>query len=274
MTQVTLKNKAAIALMQDSGALLAQVFKALDEHVKPGVTTLQLDEFVEHYIVEVLGAIPASKGQYGYPYSINTSVNEVVCHGMPSARQVIAKEDILNIDITLKHQGYIADSSKMYIMPQANATARSLVDDTITALWRGIEQVKPGATLGDIGHAIGDFARLKGLSVVREYCGHGIGTQMHEAPEVLHFGRPGTGLKLEPGMTFTIEPMLNRGSHRVKTLKDGWTVVTRDRALSAQAEHTILVTPTGFEVLTLREEEKAAGLLATELPTKYSAQAQ
>ncbi|AZZ97888.1 type I methionyl aminopeptidase [Pseudoalteromonas sp. R3] len=262
MTQVTIKNKAAIAQMRESGALLARVFKALDEQVKPGVTTLQLDEFVEHYIVDVLGAIPASKGQYGYPYSINTSVNEVVCHGMPSARRIISEQDILNVDITLKHQGYIADSSKMYVMPNASDAARALVNDTVTALWRGINQVKPGATLGDIGYAIGDFARLKGLSVVREYCGHGIGTEMHEAPEVLHFGRPGTGMKLVPGMTFTIEPMLNQGSHKVKTLKDGWTVVTRDRALSAQAEHTILVTPTGCEVLTLREEESAAGLLA------------
>ncbi|RZM80009.1 type I methionyl aminopeptidase [Pseudoalteromonas rubra] len=274
MTQVTIKNNAAIARMRDSGALLARVFKALDEQVKPGVTTLQLDQFVEHYIVDVLGATPASKGQYGYPYAINTSVNEVVCHGMPSARCVIADEDILNIDITLKHQGYIADSSKMYVMPEACESARALVDDTITALWRGIAQVKPGATLGDIGHAIGDYAWLKGLSVVREYCGHGIGTQMHEAPEVLHFGRAGTGLKLLPGMTFTIEPMLNRGSHRVKTLNDGWTVVTRDRALSAQAEHTILVTPSGFEVLTLREEEKAAGFTASGLPAKCNVQAQ
>ncbi|MDK1313660.1 type I methionyl aminopeptidase [Pseudoalteromonas sp. R96] len=262
LTQVTIKNNAAISLMRESGAMLAQVFKALDEQVKPGVTTLQLDEFVEHYIVDVLGAIPASKGQYGYPYSINTSVNEVVCHGMPNAKHVIDDRDILNIDITLKHQGYIADSSKMYVMPNASDAAQTLVNNTVKALWRGITQVKPGATLGDIGHAIGTFARLKGLSVVREYCGHGIGTEMHEAPEVLHFGRPGTGLKLIPGMTFTIEPMLNQGSHRVKTLKDGWTVVTRDRALSAQAEHTLLVTPTGFEVLTLREEEKLSGLPA------------
>ncbi len=181
-------------------------------------------------------ARPASKGQYDYPYSINTSINEVVCHGMPDARAILCDGDIVNIDITLEKNGFIADSSKMYLVGAVSPKARRLVDKTLEALWEGIRVVKPGARLGDIGHAIQKHAEANGYSVVREYCGHGIGRQMHEEPQVLHFGRPGTGMILREGMVFTIEPMLNQGSARTRGLKDGWTVVTRDGSLSAQWE--------------------------------------
>lgn len=252
---VTIKSPEEIEYMRESGRLLAQVFAMLDDFIKVGITTLEVDAKVEDFIVNTLQARPASKGQYGYKYCLNSSVNEVVCHGMPNSHKSLKASDIVNIDITLEKNGFIADSSKMYVLEGASPQARQLVKTTYESLWKGIEQVKPGATLGDIGHAVQRYAEAAGYSVVREYCGHGIGRQMHEEPQVLHYGKAGLGMKLQPGMTFTIEPMINQGIRKTKTLKDGWTVVTKDKKLSAQWEHTILVTETGYEVLTLREEE-------------------
>lgn len=254
MTQALIKTPEQLALMRESGRLLAQVFTFLDGFVAAGLSTLELDAAVEQLIRHELKARPASKGQYNYPYCINTSINEVVCHGMPHAKAVLQDGDIINIDITLEKNGYIADSSKMYLIGTVGPKARRLVDTTFEAMWAAIKVVRPGARLGDIGHAIQAHAEAKGYSVVREYCGHGIGRQMHEEPQILHFGRPGTGLELREGMVFTIEPMLNQGSARVRGLKDGWTVVTRDNGLSAQWEHTVAVTRDGFEVLTLQPQ--------------------
>ncbi|SEP75387.1 type I methionyl aminopeptidase [Pseudomonas sp. NFPP19] len=254
MTQALIKTPEQLALMREAGRLLAQVFTYLDGFVAPGLSTLELDAAVEHLIRHELQARPASKGQYNYPYCINTSINEVVCHGMPHPKAVLKDGDIINIDITLEKNGYIADSSKMYLIGTVGPKARRLVDTTFEAMWAAIKVVRPGARLGDIGHAIQAHAEAKGYSVVREYCGHGIGRQMHEEPQILHFGRPGTGLELREGMVFTIEPMLNQGSARVRGLKDGWTVVTRDNGLSAQWEHTVAVTRDGFEVLTLQPQ--------------------
>lgn len=254
--QIHIKNDQEIEWMRESGQLLAQVFSMLDEYIQPGITTMEINDQVEHYIIHDLASRPASKGQYDFPYVLNTSVNEVICHGMPSKSQKLKQTDIINVDITLEKNGFIADSSKMFVMPKASPVAKRLVKETYTAMWKGIEQVKPGATLGDIGHAIHQHARSCGYSVVRDYCGHGIGREMHEAPQVMHVGERGKGEVLRPGMTFTIEPMINQGEARTKLKKDGWTVVTRDKKLSAQWEHTILVTPVGYEVLTLRAEEK------------------
>ena len=241
--------------MRESGRLLAQVFCALDDAIGAGVSTLEMNNFVENYIVESLQARPSSKGQYGYQYVLNSSVNEVVCHGIPSPSKRLKNGDIVNIDITLEKNGYIADSSKMYTIGKVSPVAKKLVDVTYEAMWEGIKTVKHGSTTGDIGYAIQRHAQKHGYSVVRDYCGHGIGKEMHEEPQILHFGQQGTGLKLLSGMTFTIEPMLNQGSHKTKVKKDGWTVITRDKKLSAQWEHTILVTDTGSEVLTLRPTE-------------------
>lgn len=255
MSQVILKTESQLALMRRAGQLLAEVFAELDRFIQPGVTTMQINDHAEAFIVQTLKACPASKGQYGFPYALNTSVDHVVCHGMPDARQRLEAGSIVNVDITLEQGGYIADSSKMYAIGAIDEAARHLVDTTYEALWKGIEQVRPGATLGDIGHAIQAHAEAAGYSVVREYCGHGIGQQMHEKPEVLHYGQRGSGLRLKPGMVFTIEPMINQGARGVRTLRDGWTVITRDRLLSAQWEHTVAVTEDGVEVLTLRAEE-------------------
>ncbi|TYK66131.1 type I methionyl aminopeptidase [Colwellia echini] len=256
MNKTMIKTEAEINFMRESGKLLAQVFKMLDDFICEGITTLEIDTKVESYIVNELNARPASKGQYGYQYSLNSSVNDVVCHGVPNDKYPLKAKDILNVDITLEKNGFISDSSKMYTFSATSAEAKRLVTTTYEAMWKGIKVVKPKATLGDVGHAIQKHAESAGYSVVREYCGHGIGTEMHEDPQVLHYGRPHLGLALEAGMTFTIEPMINQGSKKIKTKKDGWTVVTRDKKLSAQWEHTILVTETGYEVLTLRDEEK------------------
>ena len=253
---VNIKSAAEIDLMRESGRLLAQVFAMLDDFIVSGITTLDIDTKVEDFIVNTLKARPASKGQYGYQYTLNSSVNEVVCHGVPNQHKALKASDIVNIDITLEKGGFIADSSKMYVLEDASPKARALVKTTYEALWKGIEVVKPGATLGDVGNAVQRHAEAAGFSVVREYCGHGIGREMHEEPQVLHYGKAGTGLVLEPGMTFTIEPMINQGIRKTKMLKDGWTVVTKDKKLSAQWEHTILVTEMGYEVLTLRAEER------------------
>lgn len=254
MSNVTIKTAEEIELMRESGKLLASVFAMLDDFVQPGLTTMEINDRVEDFIVNELSARPASKGQYGFAYVLNSSVNDVVCHGVPST-YVLKGRDIVNLDITLEKNGFITDSSRMYVLPDAGDAARKLVKTTYEAMWRGIEVVRPGATLGDIGHAVQQHAEQAGYSVVREYCGHGIGREMHEDPQVLHYGRPGAGMVLEPGMTFTIEPMINQGKAKTKTKKDGWTVVTADKKLSAQWEHTILVTDTGYDVLTLRKEE-------------------
>ena len=212
---------------------------------------------VEKFIVEDLKARPASKGQYDYGFVLNSSVNHVVCHGVPSEVDVLKDGDIVNFDITLEKNGFIADSSKTYLIGEVNPAAKRLVKTTYEAMWKGIKAVRPGARLGEVGWAIERHAKKNGYSVVREYCGHGIGREMHEDPQVLHYGKPGTGLVLREGMVFTIEPMINQGRRYVRTEEDGWTVVTKDGALSAQFEHTVAVTSDGVSVLTLRPEEMA-----------------
>lgn len=250
-----IKTADEIALMAESGRLLAQVFTRLDQLDLIGMNTMQVNDLVENYIVHELQSRPASKGQYGYAYVLNSSPNQVVCHGMPSTTDVLNDGDIVNFDITLEKNGYIADSSKTYMVGQVAPAARKLVDACYQAMWKGIQAVRPGATLGDVGFAISDYARRQGYSVVRDYCGHGIGREMHEAPEVLHWGMPRTGLRLKEGMVFTIEPMLNQGGHAAQTGSDGWTVRTCDGLLSAQFEHTVAVTESGVRVLTLRPDE-------------------
>lgn len=255
MTAGIIKSASEIEFMRESGRLLAQVFGMLDDLVTEGISTLEVNRQVEHFIRHQLEARPASLGQYGYQFCLNSSINDVVCHGVPAANKILSAKDIVNFDITLEKNGFIADSSKMYLMSQANPVAKKLVKTTYDAMWAGIKEVKPGATLGDIGAAVQAVAEKQGYSIVKEYCGHGIGKEMHEEPQILHYGKRGRGHVLEAGMTFTIEPMVNQGKAKTKTKKDGWTVVTADKKLSAQWEHTVLVTPTGFEVLTLRPEE-------------------
>ena len=256
MNSINIKSNEEIVLMQESGRLLARVFQELDKFIEIGISTLEIDSFVEDLIVNKLDARPASKGQYGYKFALNSSVNEVVCHGVPSSTKKLKNGDIVNIDVTLEKNGFITDSSKMYCIGNVSPVAKKLVDVTYKAMWQGILSVKPNSTTGDIGNVIQTYVEKHGYSVVREYCGHGIGREMHEEPQILHYGKSGTGVTLKQGMVFTIEPMINQGSYKTKTKKDGWTVVTRDKKLSAQWEHTILVTSDGFEVLTLRESEK------------------
>jgi methionyl aminopeptidase len=235
--------------------LLADVFGHLDQCALIGMSTMEVNDLVDDYIVQHLQSRPASKGQYGYAYALNASRNSVVCHGVPSSTEILQSGDIVNFDITLEKNGYIADSSKTYLVGAVSAEARQLVQVTYEAMWKGIQAVRPGAQLGDVGYAIERHARRNGYTVVREYCGHGIGRKMHEPPQVLHWGKPKTGLILREGMVFTIEPMLNQGQARVHTEDDGWTVVTSDGQLSAQFEHTVTVTGKGVRVLTLRPEE-------------------
>lgn len=255
-----IKNASEIEKMRVAGKMTAQVLQALNEIMVPGISTMDIDSFCENYIVNVLGAKPGSKGQYGYPYTVNTSVNHVICHGMPSENQILKKGDIINVDITVIHDGYYGDSSKMFCIGDVPKHAQRLVSVTRDCLFKGIQVVRPGATLGDIGYAIQSYAEKHHYSVVREYCGHGIGAQMHEDPQVMHYGQPGQGSTLEEGMTFTIEPMINQGKAALKHLrKNGWDIaITKDKKLSAQWEHTLLVTATGVEILTLREEEQQA----------------
>lgn len=260
---ITIKTPEQIEKMRIAGKLTAQVLEAVSSFIKPGMTTMEVDTFCERYIIDTLHAIPGSKGQYGYPYSVNTSLNNVICHGMPSSKQILKSGDIMNVDITVIHDGFYGDSSKMFCIGKVAAHAQRLVDVTQQCLYKGIAMVKPGVTLGDIGHAIQSHAESNHYSVVREYCGHGIGEKMHEDPQVMHYGTPGTGLALQEGMVFTIEPMINQGKADIKHIqKDGWPIaITKDRMLSAQWEHTILVTKDGFEILTLREEEKSDPLV-------------
>ena len=244
------KRPEEIALMAESGRLLAQVFGHLDRLNLIGMSTMQVNDLVDDLIVHELNARPASKGQYGYAYALNASRNHVVCHGVPSAEDILQDGDIVNFDITLEKSGYIADSSKTYLVGEVSQPARRLVQVAYEAMWKGIQAVRPGATLGDVGHAIERHSRRNGYSIVREYCGHGIGREMHEEPQVLHWGKPRTGLALREGM-------VNQGRRAVRTEDDGWTVVTRDGQLSAQFEHTVAVTASGVRVLTLRPGEKA-----------------
>lgn len=251
------KRPQEIALMAESGKLLADVFGYLNRLDLIGMSTMQVNDLVDSYIVNELKARPASKGQYDYCYALNSSRNNVVCHGVPSPMEILQDGDIVNFDITLEKNGYISDSSKTYLVGEVSPVAKRLVQTTYEAMWKGIKAVRPGARLGDVGYAIARHARRNGYAVVREYCGHGIGREMHEEPQVLHWGKAGTGLVLREGMTFTIEPMLNQGQADVFTQADGWAVVTRDGQLSAQFEHTVAVTKTGVKVLTLRAEETA-----------------
>jgi methionyl aminopeptidase len=251
-----IKQAHELQLMTESGRLLGSVFEALDHLELEGMSTLQVNDWVEQFIVNTLKARPASKGQYGFPYVLNSSIDDVVCHGVPSAADVLCDGSIVNFDITLEKDGYIADSSKTYLVGDVSHQAQRLVRVTYEAMWAGIAAVRPGATLGDVGFAIQRHARSHGYTIVKEFCGHGIGREMHEDPQVLHYGRPGTGTTLREGMTFTIEPMLNQGRAAIKNLDDGWTVKTRDGMLSAQWEHTVAVTKQGVEVLTLRPEER------------------
>ncbi len=249
------KTPDELALMQVSGRLLARVFEMLDTLALAGMSTLRVNDLVERFITDDLAARPASKGQYGFQYVLNCAINHVVCHGVPDADTIIRDGDIVNFDITLEKNGYIADSSKTYIVGDAPPAARRLVRVAQEAMWKGIAAVRPGAHLGDVGAAIERHAKKNGYSVVRDFCGHGIGREMHEEPQVLNFGHPGTGVRLREGMVFTVEPMVNQGTRRVSTADDGWTVTTNDGKLSAQFEHTVAVTRTGVEVLTLRRDE-------------------
>jgi methionyl aminopeptidase len=251
------KTADELALMRVSGRLLASVFEMLDTQDLAGMSTLQVNDLVDRFITIDLAARPASKGQYGFAYVLNCSINHVVCHGVPDRERIVRDGDIINLDITLEKNGFIADSSKTYIVGNAPPAARRLVRVAQEAMWHGIRQVRPGAYLGDIGSAIESHAKRNGYSIVRDYRGHGIGREMHEEPQVLNFGRPGTGMRLREGMVFTIEPMVNQGTRKVSTESDGWTVVTNDGKLSAQFEHTAAVTSDGVEVLTLRRDEAA-----------------
>jgi methionyl aminopeptidase len=252
---ITLKTADDLASMRVAGRLASEVLDMLTPHVVPGVTTEALDKIAHDYMVNVQGTIPAPlhyspPGYIPYPKSICTSVNHQVCHGIPNERALKAG-DIVNIDVTVIKDGWHGDTSRMFIVGEGSIAAKRLCALTYEAMWKGIAKVKPGARLGDIGYAIQSFAEAQGFSVVREFCGHGIGTKFHEEPQVLHYGRPGTLEELVPGMVFTVEPMINAGRRDIRELGDGWTIVTRDRSLSAQWEHTVAVTETGYEVLTV-----------------------
>jgi methionyl aminopeptidase len=255
MTDIIIKNKEDIDKMRIAGRLAAEVLEMIGPHVKEGVTTDDLNTLCHNYIVNEQQAIPAPLNYNGFPKSICTSVNHQVCHGIPSTRK-LKDGDIINIDVTVLKDGYHGDTSKMFIVGKASVIAERLVKVTQECLYLGIEAIKPGAHFGDIGAVIQQHAEKQRFSVVREYCGHGIGKIFHEPPNVLHYGKPGTQEKILPGMIFTIEPMINAGRREVKLLPDKWTVVTKDHSLSAQWEHTILVTETGYEVLTKRSEEQ------------------
>ena len=252
---VSIKTADEIDKMRVAGALAADVLEMIAPHVVAGVSTEELDRMCHAYIVDVQKAIPAPLNYHGFPKSICTSVNHVVCHGIPADKR-LKDGDIVNIDITVIKDGFHGDTSKMFIVGDGSVRARRLTETAYECLRTGIEMVGPGIRLGDIGARIQKLAESRNFSIVREYCGHGIGREFHEEPQVLHYGNPGTGLELRPGMTFTIEPMINAGKRHVKLLSDNWTVVTKDRTLSAQWEHTILVTESGHEVLTARQEEQ------------------
>lgn len=256
MGKIQLKTPAEIEKMRIAGRLAAEVLEMIEPYIKPGVSTLEINDICHDYIIHHQDAIPACLNYRGFPKSICTSLNHVVCHGIPNER-ILKSGDILNIDVTVLKDGYHGDTSKMFLVGDCSILAKRLVRITQECLYLGIKQVKPGVKLGDIGAIIQQHAESSRYSIVREYCGHGIGSVFHEDElQVLHYGKPGTGIELQPGMTFTIEPMVNAGKRDINLMKDGWTVVTKDHSLSAQWEHTLLVTETGVEVLTLRTEEK------------------
>ena len=254
---VTIKTPDEQEKMRVAGRLAADVLDMIGEHVKPGVATEELDAICHRYIVGTLDAIPAPLNYRGFPKSICTSVNHVVCHGIPGER-TLKNGDIVNVDVTVIKDGFHGDTSRMFYVGQPSVIGERLTRVCFESMWVGIRAIKPGARLGDIGHAIQTHAEKSRFSIVREYCGHGIGRIFHEDPQVLHYGKPATGLELLPGMTITVEPMVNAGKRDVRLLTDGWTVVTKDHSLSAQWEHTVLVTDTGFEVLTLGSADRAA----------------
>ena len=252
---VSIKTPEDIARMRVAGRLAAEVLDYLTPHIKPGITTGEIDKLAHDYMVDVQNTIPATlnyapPGHAPYPASLCTSINHVVCHGIPGDRK-LKPGDIINVDVTVIKDGYHGDTSRMFFVGTPPIQAKRLVEVTYEAMWKGIRAIVPGAHLGDIGHTIQRHAESHGFSVVREFCGHGIGRQFHEEPQVLHYGRPATGLRLQPGMIFTVEPMINAGRAGIRSLADGWTIVTADHSLSAQWEHTVLVTPEGFEVMTL-----------------------
>ena len=252
---IIIKTPEQIEKMRVAGRLAADVLDMIKPYVVAGISTNELDAICHNYIVNEQDAIPAPLNYHGFPKSICTSVNQQVCHGIPNDKK-LKKGDIVNIDITVIKDGYHGDTSKMFLVGKPNVATQRLCDIAQTALYIGIDMVKPGIKLGDIGHAIQAYSEAQHYSVVREYCGHGIGEKFHEEPQVLHYGKPGTGVMLTAGMTFTIEPMINQGKRYIKTMKDKWTVVTKDRKLSSQWEHTLYVTADGVEILTLRDEEK------------------
>jgi len=247
---VTIKTPDEIEKMRIAGRLAAEVLDMIGPHIQAGITTNELDQICHDYIVNEQQAIPAPLNYHGFPKSICTSVNHVICHGIPNEKR-LKNGDMVNIDITVIKDGYHGDTSKMFFVGDPPIAAERLARISHECMKIGIDMVRPGVRLGDIGHAIQQHAESNHCSIVREYCGHGIGREFHEDPQILHYGTPGTGMPLEPGMTFTIEPMVNAGRRHVKLLPDGWTVVTKDHSLSAQWEHTVLVTPKGVEVLTL-----------------------
>ncbi|MBS0212359.1 MAG: type I methionyl aminopeptidase [Proteobacteria bacterium] len=248
---ITIKTIDDIARMRVAGRLAAEVLQVVAPHVKPGVSTAQLDRICHEHIVRVQQAIPANVGYRGFPATVCTSVNNVICHGIPSDAKVLKDGDIVNIDVTVIKDGWHGDTSRMYLVGSVPTLARRLVDVTREAMWRGIRAVRPGTTLRAVGKAIQQYVEAERFSVVREYCGHGIGKVYHDDPQVLHYDSPDQDrITLRPGMTFTIEPMVNAGARHTRLLPDGWTVVTKDRSLSAQWEHTVLVTDTGVDVLT------------------------
>jgi methionyl aminopeptidase len=260
--QVTFKNAAEQDQMRIAGRLAADVLDMIGPYVVPGVTTDELNERCHRFIVDVQKAIPAPLNYRGFPKSICTSVNYVVCHGIPSDKK-LKHGDIINLDITVIKDGWHGDTSRMFTVGKVTPAAQRLIDITHEAMWMGIRMIKPGVHLGDMGAAIQKFVEDQHLSVVREYCGHGIGRVFHEDPQVLHYGERGSGMELRAGMTFTVEPMVNAGKRHVRLMPDGWTVITKDHSLSAQWEHTVLVTDTGYEVLTLpAADAKAVGLPA------------
>ena len=247
---IVIKSAEDINKARRAGRLAAEVLSMIEPYVVPGVSTDALDQICNDFIVNTQGIVPANVGYQGFPKTILTSVNQVVCHGIPSSTKILKKGDIINIDVAIIKDSWFGDTSRMYFVGAPCVLAKRLVETTYEAMLAGIRQVKPGATLGDVGHAIQSVAHREHFSVVREYCGHGIGRVYHDDLQVLRYGQRGQGLKLEPGMVFTIEPMINAGKRDIKQLPDGWTVVTKDRSLSAQWEHMVAVTPSGYEVLT------------------------
>lgn len=256
MAMIKLKSPEEILLYRETGKIAGEILSILKDHVKVGTDTYTIAKLAEDLIINKYQAIPSSIGQYDFKFALNSSINNVICHGVPSKDDILKDGDIINLDITVKKHGFIADTSRMYKVGSISSDAYQLCKVTHECLWKGIAEVRPGNTVGDIGYAIQRHATRNNCTVVREYCGHGIGEQMHEEPQIAHFGTKGKGLKLQKGMTFTIEPMINQGSRQIKHLSDDWTVVTKDGKLSAQWEHTILVTDKGYEILTLRDEEK------------------